>query len=84
MPLANQVRLVLHTAAYWLPPTLPDRIPSPHELGAAEFATIRLRLVEVAGRIIETATRVRIVFAAACSQAVLFRGLTRSFHPAGP
>ncbi len=83
-PLANQVRLVLHTAAYWLLLTLRERIPRPHELAAAEFATIRLHLLKVAGRVIETATRVRIAFAAACPQAVLFRGLARSFHPAGP
>jgi hypothetical protein len=39
-PLANQVRPVLHTAAYWLLLTLRDRIPNPHELATAEFATI--------------------------------------------
>jgi hypothetical protein len=83
-PLANQVRLVLHTAAYWLLLTLRDRIPSTHALAAAEFATLRLRLLKVAGRVIETATRVRVAFAAACPQAVLFRGLACSFHPAGP
>jgi hypothetical protein len=83
-PLANQVRLVLHTAAYWLLLTLRDRIPGPHELAKAEFATLRLHLLKVAGRVIETAGRVRIAFAAACPHAVLFRGLARSFHPAGP
>ena len=83
-PLANQVRLVLHTAAYWLLLTLRDRIPTTHELAAAEFATLRLRLLKVAGRVIETASRVRLAFAAACPHAVLFRGLARSFHPAGP
>src|SRR4051794_30157318 len=31
-PLANQVRLVLHTAAYWPLLTLRDRVPRPHEL----------------------------------------------------
>jgi hypothetical protein len=53
-------------------------------LAAAEFATLRLRLLKVAGRVIETVSRVRLAFAAACPQAVLFRGLARSFHPAGP
>jgi Transposase DDE domain group 1 len=83
-PLANQIRLVLHTAAYWLLLTVRDRIPKPHELAGAEFGTLRLHLLKVAGRVIETATRVRIAFAAACPHAVLFRGLARSFHPAGP
>jgi Transposase DDE domain group 1 len=83
-PLANQVRLVLHTAAYWLLLTLRDRIPKPHPLASAEFATLRLHLLKVAGRVIETASRVRIAFAAACPHAVLFRGLARGFLPAGP
>jgi hypothetical protein len=53
-------------------------------LAAAEFGTLRLRLLKVAGRVIETATRVRVAFAAACPHAALFRGLARSFQPAGP
>jgi hypothetical protein len=83
-PLANQLRLVLHTAAYWLMLTLRDRIPRPHPLASAEFATLRLHMLKIAGRVIETASRVRIAFAAACPHAVLFRGLARSFQPAGP
>ena len=82
--MANQARLILHTAAYGLLLTLRDRILKTHELAAAEFATIRLHLLKVAGRVIETANRVRLAFAAACPHAVLFRGLARSFHPAGP
>jgi hypothetical protein len=83
-PLANQVRLVLHTAAYWLLLTLRDRIPRTHELAVAEFTTLRLHLLKVAGRVIETASRVRIALAAACPHAALFRGLARSLLPAGP
>jgi hypothetical protein len=83
-PLANQLRLVLHTAAYWLMLTLRDRIPKLHPLARAEFATLCLHLLKVAGRVIETSSRVRIAFAAACPHAVLFRGLARSLLPAGP
>lgn len=83
-PLANQLRLILHTAAYWLMLTLRDRIPKPHPLASAEFATLRLHLLKIAGRVIETASRVRIAFAAACPHAVLFHGLARSLLPAGP
>jgi hypothetical protein len=83
-PLANQVRLVLHTAAYWLLLTLRDRIPRTHDLASAEFTTLRLHRLKVAGRVIETANKVRFACAAACPHAVLFRGLARSFHPAGP
>jgi hypothetical protein len=43
--LANQVRLVLHTAAYWLMLTVRDAIPKPQPLALAEFATLRARLL---------------------------------------
>jgi Transposase DDE domain group 1 len=83
-PLANQVRLVLHTAAYWLLLTVRDAIPKPQALASAEFKTVRLRLIKVAARIIETATRVRIAFAAAYPEAALFGGISRWLQPAGP
>ena len=83
-PLANQVRLALHTGAYWLMLALRDAIPRPQPLATAEFTTLRLRLVKIAARITETATRVRIAFAAACPNAELFAGLARSLQPAGP
>ncbi|KDU94536.1 IS1380 family transposase [Komagataeibacter rhaeticus] len=83
-PLANQVRLVLHTAAYWLMLTLRDAIPAPQPLASAEFTTLRNRLLKIAGRILETATRVRIAFAAACPEAALFRSLAISMQAAGP
>ena len=38
-PLANQVRLLLHTAAYWLMLALRDAIPKPQPLANAEFTT---------------------------------------------
>jgi hypothetical protein len=83
-PLANQVRLVLHTAAYWVLLTVRDAIPSPQPLAGAQFKTLQLHLIKIAARVTETATRVRIAFAAACPNADLFSGLVRSFLPAGP
>jgi hypothetical protein len=74
-PLANQMRLTLHTAAYWLMRTLRDAIPRPQALATGEFSTIRLRLLKVAVRIKETASRIRLAFAANCPDAALFRGL---------
>ncbi len=56
-PLANQMRLILHTAAYWLILTVRDAIPKAHLLATAEFATIRLRLLKLGTRVIETASR---------------------------
>jgi hypothetical protein len=85
---ANQVRLVLHTAAYWLLLTMRDTIPAAQALAKAEFATLRLALLKIAVRIQETASRVRLGFAAACPAAELFRSLvlafTRKTLPAGP
>ena len=75
---------MLHTAAYWLMLTLRDAIPKPQPLAIAEFTTLRMRLVKIAARISETATRVRIAYAAACPEAMLFRGIARSLQPAGP
>ena len=74
-PLANQMRLILHTAAFWLTHRIRAGIPGTHKLARAEFATIRLRLFKVAARISETATRVRLAFTATCPEAALFRSL---------
>src|SRR5450759_1788048 len=49
-PLANKVRLVLHTAAYWLMRTVRDTIPTPQPLATAEFTTLRMRLLKIATR----------------------------------
>ena len=46
-PRANQMRLILHTAAYWLILTIRDTIPQTHALATAEFTTIRLRLLKL-------------------------------------
>ena len=83
-PLANQVRLVLHTGAYWLMLKVRDAIPKPQPLATAEFTTLRMRLIKIAARIAETASRVRVAFAAAHPEAALFTSLARCFQPAGP
>ena len=74
-PLANQMRLILHTAAYRLMRTLRDAIPQPQPLASGEFSTLRLRLLKVAVRVRETASRIRLAFAANCPDAELFRNL---------
>lgn len=74
-PLANQMRLILHTAAYWLMRTLRDAIPAIQALAKGEFSTIRLRLLKVAVRVKETASRVRLAFAGNCPDAALLRRL---------
>ncbi len=83
-PIANQVRLVLHTAAYWLMLTVRDAVPKTHHLSHAEFATLRLRLLKLGARVIETVSRVRLAFTAACPEADLFRRIAITLQPAGP
>jgi hypothetical protein len=83
-PLANQMRLILHTAAYWLILTVRDAIPKAHALATAEFATLRRRLLKLGTRVIETASRVRLAFAAACPEARLIRHIAAGLMPAAP
>jgi hypothetical protein len=77
-PLANQMRLILHTAAYWLMRSLQEAIPRQQPLAKGDFSTLRLRLLKVAVRVRETATRIRLAFAANCPDAALFRGLVNT------
>lgn len=81
---ANQMRLVLHTAAYWLMWQLRQALPATAALKTAEFATLRARLIKVAARIVETASRIRIAFASACPDACLFRTAAVALRTASP
>ena len=76
---------MLHTGAYWLMLGVGDAIPKPQPLATAEFTTLRMRLIKIAARIVETASRVRVAFAAAAHpEAALFASLARCLQPAGP
>jgi hypothetical protein len=79
---ANQMRLILHTAAYWLMWRIQQAIPKTTALATAEFATLRLRLLKVAARVIETATRIRLRLASACPDANTFRAVAAALRPA--
>lgn len=68
----------------WLMLKLRDAIPRPQPLANAEFTTLRLRLIKIAARVMETASRVRVAFAAAHPEADLFASLARCLHPGGP
>jgi hypothetical protein len=57
---ANQFRLVLHSAAYWLLHTLRSLAPKTSFWRDAQFDTIRLALIKVAGRVTELATRIKV------------------------
>ena len=79
---ANQMRLILHTAAFWLLWRIQKEIPKATALAAAEFATLRLRLLKVAARVIESATRIRVAFASACPDAAVFQTIAAALKPA--
>ena len=68
----------------WLMLAVRDAIPAARDLARAEFDTLRLRLLKIAARVIETASRVRLAFAAACPEADLFRSMPAALMPAGP
>ena len=76
------MRLILHIAAYWLMWKLRQAIPAKSALAKAEFATLRLRLIKVAARIIETASRIRVAFASACPDADTFRKIVQVLRTA--
>jgi hypothetical protein len=57
---ANQFRLLIHTAAYWLMLTLRGMAPRTSFWRDAQFDTIRLCLIKVAGRVTEMVTRIKI------------------------
>lgn len=83
-PRANQFRLILHTAAYWLLHTLRAAAPATSSWAVAEFTTLRLRLIKIAARVIEGAARIRIRLPAVSPDRVLFRLLAGRFAATGP
>ena len=81
---ANQVRLVLHTAAFWLMHGVRAAIPRTSQLATAEFATIRERLIKIGARVIEHTARIRVHLPSSCPERALFRTVARSLMPCGP
>jgi hypothetical protein len=57
---ANQFRLVLHTAAYWLLHTLRSLAPKRSFWREAQFDTFRLMLIKVAARVTELVTWIKL------------------------
>jgi Transposase DDE domain group 1 len=81
---ANQVRLVLHTAAFWLMHAVRSAIPDANPLAKAEFATIRDRLLKIGARVIEHVARIRIHLPTSCPERALFRDIALAIMPAVP
>ncbi|MGH7057882.1 MAG: IS1380 family transposase [Acetobacteraceae bacterium] len=83
-PRANQFRLILHTAAYWLMLTARNAIAKRSPLRVAEFATLRLRLIKIAARVIEGTARIRIFLPTESPDRAVFRQLAGRLCAAGP
>jgi hypothetical protein len=81
---ANQVRLVLHTAAFWLMHGVRAAIPKANPLAMAEFATIRERLIKIGARVIEHIARIRVQLPTSCPEGALFRTVAFSLMWSGP
>ena len=65
---ANQFRLILHAAAYWLLHGLRDAAPRRSVWRTAQLDTIRLRLIKIAARIVERRTRIKVSLPTACAE----------------
>jgi hypothetical protein len=79
--IANQVRLVLHTAAFWLMAVVRSVIPEGSPLAKAEFTTIRERLIKIGARVLE---HIRIRLPTSCPEQALFREIALGLMPAVP
>jgi hypothetical protein len=81
---ANQVRLVLHTAAFWLMHGVRAAIPQASPLAKCQFATLRERLIKIGARVIEHVARIRVQLPTSCPHAALFRCVALGLMPSGP
>jgi hypothetical protein len=77
----NQVRLVLHTAAFWH--GVRAAIPRT-SLASAEFTTIRERLIKIGARVIEHIARIRVQLPTSCPEGALFRTVALGLMRSGP
>ena len=77
---ANQFRLFLHAAAYWLLDTL-RRWLQAHGVPPLQLDTLRLRLLKVGGRVRELAHCVRLYLATSHPSQPLWQFLTAALPP---
>jgi Transposase DDE domain group 1 len=70
---ADQFRLMLHTGAYWLLWSLRSLMPKRSSWRAAQFDTLRLRLIKLAARVVALKTRVMLHLPSACPDQAIMR-----------
>lgn len=75
---ANQFRLLLHAAAYWLMDTLRKKLVDVG-IERMQLDTLRLKLVKIGGRVRELLTKVRIHLASGHPGQYLWHALSRAF-----
>ncbi len=76
---ANQFRLLLHAAAYWLMDTLRKKLVD-GGIERMQLDTLRLKLVKIGGRVRELLTKVRIHLASGHPGRYLWHALSRAFR----
>jgi len=81
---ANQMRLMLHGAAYWMWWKLRAACPRKSPWRRAQFDTLRLHLVKLAATIVEKKTRIILTLPASCPQQGLLRLLYDALAPPRP
>ncbi len=70
---ANQLRLMLHTGAYWLMWSLRRLMPKHSSWRVAQFDTLRLRLLKIAARVVEWKTKVMLHLPSALPDQAILR-----------
>lgn len=74
---ANQFRLFMHTAAYWLLHRLRGAAPKRSRWRTATFETIRASFLKIAVRVEQLKTRIRLSLPSACPQAPMIALMLR-------
>ena len=81
---ANQFRLFLHTAAYWLLHRLRGTAPKRSRWRTATFETIRRSFLKIAVRVEQFKTRIRLSLPSACPHAPMIALMLGRIHSQGP
>jgi hypothetical protein len=81
---ANQVRLVLHTAAFWLMHGVLATIPPNQPARQCRVRDDPRALIKIGARVIEHIARIRVYLPTSCPEGSLFRTVAFGLMPSGP
>ena len=81
---ANQFRLILHTAAYWLLHCLRGAAPKRSRWRTATFETIRSSFLKIAVRVEQLKTRIKLSLPSACPHAPMIALVLGRIHAQSP